>query len=212
MAGVWWTRWLRILAVVLAFLVVLAATAAARTAHRRADLVERSVLVTPRTVAAGDTLRITDKVRNRGRAIAARSTVGYYLSRDRVRDAGDLRLGTRATRRLRRRATSTASRTMRIPSATAGGPPRDSIYHLVWDAASDDVSAPGAILYDIYQSTSSGGERYDTPTYTTAPGATSFDTPKLSGSQHYFFVVRARDEAGNRDSNTVERSGRNLCV
>src|SRR2546423_3776407 len=121
MAGVWWTRWLRILAVVLAFLVVLAATAAARTAHRRADLVERSVLVTPRTVAAGDTLRITDKVRNRGRAIAARSTVGYYLSRDRVRDAGDLRLGTRATRRLRRRATSTASRTMRIPSATAGG-------------------------------------------------------------------------------------------
>jgi hypothetical protein len=28
----------------------------------------------------------------------------------------------------------------------------------------------------------------------------------------FYFVVRARDQLGNRDSNTVEREGQNLCV
>jgi hypothetical protein len=44
------------------------------------------------------------------------------------------------------------------------------------------------------------------------PGATSFVTPPLPADKAAYFVVRARDKAGNRDSNTVEREGQNLCV
>ena len=67
-------------------------------------------------------------------------------------------------------------------------------------------------MYDIYQATTAGGEDFSKPTYTTHRGYTSFDTPPLPTDETFFFVVRARDLAGNRDSNTVEREGLNLCV
>ncbi len=97
-----------------------------------------------------------------------------------------------------------------IPGPIGGG--RTTSYHLSWDPATDKVTPSGAIVYDIYQATTAGGEDFSAPTYTTPPGATSFDTPELSTDQRFYFVVRARDQAGNRDSNTVERSGENLCV
>ena len=50
------------------------------------------------------------------------------------------------------------------------------------------------------------------PTYTTGPGAVSFSTPLLPDDRAYYFVVRARDRAGNRDRNLVERRGTNLCL
>lgn len=40
---------------------------------------------------------------------------------------------------------------------------------------------------------------------------TTFVTPLLPDDETYYFVVRARDEAGNRDANDVERLGVNLC-
>jgi hypothetical protein len=93
------------------------------------------------------------------------------------------------------------------------GPGRTSRYHLRWDPATDNRTPSSQIVYDVYQARKSGGEDFTKPTYTTAPGATSFDTPPLpSGNYNYYFVVRARDRAGNRDSNTVERRGVNLCV
>jgi hypothetical protein len=85
-------------------------------------------------------------------------------------------------------------------------------YHLTWEAAMDKVSPSSAIVYDVYQSGTSGGEDFSTPTYTTSPGATSFDTPPLPVDETFYFVVRATDEAGNTDSNTVEREGVNPCV
>jgi hypothetical protein len=51
-----------------------------------------------------------------------------------------------------------------------------------------------------------------TTSLNTPPGATSFVTPTLPDNGSYYFVVRARDAAGNRDTNTIERAGRNLCV
>ena len=93
------------------------------------------------------------------------------------------------------------------------GPGRSSRYHLRWDPATDNRTPSSQIVYDVYQARKSGGEDFSKPTYTTRPGATSFDTPLLpAGNYSYYFVVRARDRAGNRDSNTVERRGVNLCV
>lgn len=79
---------------------------------------------------------------------------------------------------------------------------------LSWNPATDDRSAAAQLTYQIYQATSAGGESYAAPSYTTAPGATSFSVGKLAINTTYYFVVRARDEAGNVDGNTVEVSAR----
>jgi hypothetical protein len=85
-------------------------------------------------------------------------------------------------------------------------------YHLQWEAAKERGTRSERIVYNVYQSTKPGGEDLSKPTYTTAAGATSFETPKLPVEESFFFVVRARDPQGNEDSNTVEREGQNLCA
>jgi hypothetical protein len=40
----------------------------------------------------------------------------------------------------------------------------------------------------------------------------AFTTPESLPLDHTYFVVRARDQAGNEDHNTVEREGENLCL
>jgi hypothetical protein len=97
-----------------------------------------------------------------------------------------------------------------IPGPVGEG--RSAAYHLRWDPATDNVTPASAIVYDVYQATASGGEDYAAPTYTTDSGETSFTTPLLPSTKTFYFVVRARDQAGNRDSNRVERMGMNLCV
>jgi hypothetical protein len=97
-----------------------------------------------------------------------------------------------------------------IPGPIGGG--RTTTYTLSWDPATDNLSPTRRIVYDIYQATTAGSEDFSTPTYTTEPGVTSFTTPELPTDLVFYFVVRARDQAANRDSNTVEREGQNLCV
>jgi hypothetical protein len=97
-----------------------------------------------------------------------------------------------------------------IPGPIGGG--RTSAYTLSWDPATDDVTPARKIVYDVYQAERPGGQDFSAPTYTTRAGATSFTTPPLSTDRYFYFVVRARDRAGNSDSNTVERQGQNLCV
>jgi hypothetical protein len=97
-----------------------------------------------------------------------------------------------------------------IPGPIGGD--RTASYNLSWDPANDDRTPTRRIVYDIYQAETAGGENYSAPTYTTSPGATSFTTPPLPSDKYFYFVVRARDQAGNSDSNTVERQGQNLCV
>ena len=93
-----------------------------------------------------------------------------------------------------------------------GGPTRSSPYGLKWSPASDAVTPASALVYDIFQTNAAGTETFSIPTYTTPPGASTFTTPPLPDDQPYYFVVRARDGAGNRDGNTVERLGLNLCL
>lgn len=101
------------------------------------------------------------------------------------------------------------SATTCIPGPSAG---QTASYRLQWDAATDNVTPRAQIAYDIYQATKSGGEDFASPTYTVRHGVTTFSTPALAADKSFYFVVRARDRAGNRDSNLVERQGVNLCV
>ena len=117
-----------------------------------------------------------------------------------------------------------AKRTDQIPPSFAGlksattciagpiGGGRTSSYNLSWDPATDNVSLSRKIVYDVYQATTSAGQDFATPAYTTPAGATSFATPPLPTDKNFYFVVRARDQAGNSDSNTVESEGQNLCL
>jgi CARDB len=91
-------------------------------------------------------------------------------------------------------------------------PDQTSRYFLKWERARDDATPPSDVVYDIYEATASGAESFVRPTYTTPPGATSFVTPPLPVDRGHFFVVRARDRAGNRDANTVERQGVSICL
>jgi hypothetical protein len=101
------------------------------------------------------------------------------------------------------------SATTCIPGPIGAG--SRSRYYLTWNAATDDVTPSSNIVYKIYQTTKAGGENFSKPRYTTAPGATSFETARLPTGKNFYFVVRARDQAGNKDSNTVELEGQNLC-
>ena len=101
------------------------------------------------------------------------------------------------------------SATTCVPGPICG---QSASYQLSWDPATDDVTPSKMIVYDIYQATKSGGEDFASATYTTGRGATSFTTPPLPADELFYFVVRARDRAGNRDANQVEREGVNLCV
>lgn len=99
-------------------------------------------------------------------------------------------------------------------SYCVGGPVRPAEttpYTLTWQAATDDVRPSSQIVYDIFVAHAPGGEDFSKPTWTTAPGATTYTTPNLP-SEGTYFVVRARDEAGNEDQNTVEREGVNNCL
>ncbi|HZU60010.1 MAG TPA: hypothetical protein VE983_03550, partial [Solirubrobacteraceae bacterium] len=85
-------------------------------------------------------------------------------------------------------------------------------YHLTWKAAHDEVTPRSQIVYDIFMSNSPGGESFSSPTWTSRPGAKSFTTPRMSAAETFYFVVRARDRAGNEDQNRVERQGVDPCV
>jgi hypothetical protein len=102
------------------------------------------------------------------------------------------------------------SATTCIPGPIGAG--TTASYHLSWAPATDDITPSGRIVYEVYRASKSGGEDFSTPTYTTDPGVTSFTTPPLPAAELFYFVVRARDRAGNLDSNTIEREGQNLCV
>jgi hypothetical protein len=90
-------------------------------------------------------------------------------------------------------------------------PGQTTPFTLSWQAASDDVTPSSQILYDIYMATRPGGEGFSTPTWTTPPGATSYRTPGLPSHGTFYFVVRARDSAGNQDHNTIEQHGVDPC-
>lgn len=73
-----------------------------------------------------------------------------------------------------------------------------------WEPAQDDVSAPSAIVYEVFVLAEGGQLDLTMPALVTAPGATSAQLA-LAAGQDYDIVVLARDEAGNRDNNARTR-------
>jgi hypothetical protein len=91
-------------------------------------------------------------------------------------------------------------------------PGQTTPFTLTWKAATDDVTPSSQIVYDVYVSTTAGGENFTQPTWTTPPGVTSYKTPGLASHGTFYFVVRSRDQAGNEDQNTIEVRGVDPCV
>ncbi len=92
-----------------------------------------------------------------------------------------------------------------VSVATAGGPR----LRLDWLPALDPFTASDDIVYDIYLAAVSGGQDFNTPTVTTAPGQTSIilddgDSPLIAVGDVVYVVVRARDAEGVADLNEVE--------
>jgi hypothetical protein len=91
-------------------------------------------------------------------------------------------------------------------------PGQTTPYTLSWQAAHDNLTAASEIVYDVYYATTAGGEDFTRPTWTTPPGATSFRTPGLPSHGDAYFIVRARDAAGNEETNTREQRGLDPCL
>ncbi len=82
---------------------------------------------------------------------------------------------------------------------------------LSWDPASDDDTPEGGIVYDIYVSDTPGGQDFGAaPAMSTGPGVTTVAVEPLAPQADHYFVVRARDIAGNQDSNTTEAGATTL--
>ncbi len=81
--------------------------------------------------------------------------------------------------------------------------------HLSWNAATDNVTPSSRIMYEIYSAARAGGENFARPEWALR-GVTQFETPSVGLGE--FFVVRARDQAGNADHNRVERQAVSPCV
>lgn len=80
---------------------------------------------------------------------------------------------------------------------------------LTWNAATDDVSPASGISYLIYLADSPGGQNFDLPA-AMVTGSTATTISGLLPNTTYYFVARAKDEAGNIESNTTEKSATTL--
>lgn len=111
-----------------------------------------------------------------------------------------------------------AQRTTRTPSdstppsfAGATGTVVDTLARTVtlsWTPGADDKTPTDQLIYDVYESTKSNAQAFDGPPRASSePGATSVTVVDLLPDSKLFWVVRARDQGGNRDANIVESSG-----
>jgi hypothetical protein len=82
---------------------------------------------------------------------------------------------------------------------------------LSWTAANDDKSTPEQIVYDVYESTTPGGQAFNMPPRATSDaGETTLTLRNLMANQKLHWVVRARDKAGNQSENVQEATATTL--
>ncbi len=100
--------------------VALAAAAPASAVSRRPDLRVDRLTVPAAPLPPTARFTVSERTRNRGRALAGRSSVGFYLSRDSHRGA-DVRLGRRSVKPLSKGRRSSARKVLKLPPGTAAG-------------------------------------------------------------------------------------------
>jgi hypothetical protein len=90
------------------------------------------------------------------------------------------------------------------PSGLAKGAVTASSIPLTWNAGSDNVTAAGSLVYNVYRCTGSTTcDPYASAVLTTtAAGTTSYTDTGLSASTIYVYGVRAKDGAANLSTNT----------
>ncbi|HEX4338163.1 MAG TPA: hypothetical protein VH062_19780 [Polyangiaceae bacterium] len=77
---------------------------------------------------------------------------------------------------------------------------------LFWYPGSDNFTHPENIVYDVYSSLIQHREDFTKPPRaTSAPGVASITIDEANAATRYYYVVRARDVAGNTDANNVEK-------
>ncbi|MBK6605201.1 MAG: fibronectin type III domain-containing protein [Leptospiraceae bacterium] len=90
-----------------------------------------------------------------------------------------------------------------LTSATAAS---STSITLNWAAGTDNITPQETLVYDIYAATISGGENFSLVSFSSTAGAVTYTVTGLTANTAYYFIVRARDSAGNRDSNIVQKT------
>ncbi|MBV6493549.1 MAG: hypothetical protein LDLANPLL_01572 [Turneriella sp.] len=98
------------------------------------------------------------------------------------------------------------------PASVTLTPMSTSEIRLTWPAATDNVSVPAALVYEICRSTTAGGCSTFSVTATTPSGATQYNDYGLSTLTTYYYTVSARDEAGNVGTAGTEISATTLSA
>jgi subtilase family serine protease len=110
-------------------------TVQAGAAKKLPNLKTTQISNPPATAHAGDSISISNQVKNTGRKTAPKSTGRFYLSEDTKKSVGDIRLiGNESIGKLSRGATAHASGSFAIPNDA----PDDTFYVI---GCADDTSA-----------------------------------------------------------------------
>ncbi|MCR1781141.1 hypothetical protein KVF89_01220 [Nocardioides carbamazepini] len=103
-----------------ASLVTIGTMPGASAGPQRADLMVFALGTPPATVKHGSSFELGATVANKGRASAKRSSLRFYLSRDRARSADDIVGGSVAVKRIKPRKKKTVSGKVHVPVGASG--------------------------------------------------------------------------------------------
>lgn len=78
----------------------------------------------------------------------------------------------------------------------------DTEAYIEWDPATDNVTSSMSMVYLIYSSTSASAVFSSGVKFTSLPGGDAIWMQQLDPLTTYYYAVRARDAAGNVDTNT----------
>jgi hypothetical protein len=79
---------------------------------------------------------------------------------------------------------------------------------LSWAPGADDKTPADQLVYDVYEGTAPGAEVFTAPRASSTPGALSVLVTDLEPDATLYWVVRARDQGGSHDANSIESTGK----
>ena len=182
---------------------LVASWGAATDDYTPADKLAYDVFVTPAVTPSGPAASVVGKLEVVVKGLTAGAT---YSVTCHARDAANNSDTNSTSRSITMNSDATPPVFAGLTTTTAFDPIFRSVT-LNWLAATDNVTQPSALVYDVYESVTPGTEHFGAaPKATSAPGATSITLNDLAANTALYWVVRARDQAGNVDGNAIERT------